>query len=139
MLFLKWSLRMLEKFSLSLVESIYITLPILVLIIIKVVSGKVEDLILLSDTTIASCIVFGQLAVKFESLPGYKGEKRKNRILFTNLLRSFMLVSLIIYVCMQSIDNLSENIFIFGHSWFVFSMLCHIFFSQLAENIKEKI
>ncbi|PMM33333.1 hypothetical protein BCT55_21325 [Vibrio splendidus] len=132
-------LTFLEKYSHSLTETIYITLPILVLVIIKVVSGQAESLLQTSDTSIASCIVFGQLAVKYESISSYKGEKKNNRHFFSNVMRSFMMVSLILYVCMQSIEEIKPWVYITGHIWFVASILLHMFFSQLAEDLKQRI
>ncbi|TPB48222.1 hypothetical protein DXJ76_07995 [Vibrio parahaemolyticus] len=132
-------LSFLEKYSHSLTETIYITLPILVLVIIKVVSGQAASLIETSDTSIASCIVFGQLAVKYESISSYKGEKKHNRHFFSNVMRSFMMVSLILYVCMQSIDNIEPWVYYVGHAWFAVSLLLHLFFSQLAEDLKNRI
>lgn len=136
---LRGFLRFLEKYSHSLTETIYITLPILVLVIIKIVSGQAESLLQTSDTSIASCIVFGQLAVKYETISSYKGEKKHNRHFFSNVMRSFMMVSLILYVCMQSIDSIKPWVYITGHVWFLLSLLLHMFFSQLAEDLKQKI
>ncbi len=128
-----------SKLSKSLNESIYIVLPIITVFIIRLSQNDLSSLLYLSDPAIVSCIIFGQLAAKFEGLKGYDGENRDNFNLFTNLLRSFAILSVVNYVILLTSESLPDVWHYCTYLYFAFSLLVHIIMSQLASNMERKI
>lgn len=132
-------LKTVSKLSRSLNESIYIILPIVIVFFIRLSQGDVGSLLQLSDPAIVSCIIFGQLAAKFEGLKGYEGESRDNFNLFTNILRTFATLAVVNYVILLSSDSLSDIWYYFTYVYFAFALIVHILMSQLASNMQDKI
>ena len=128
-----------SKLSKSFNESIYIVLPIMIVFFIRLSQDDIGSLLHLSDPAIVSCIIFGQLAAKFEGLKGYDGENRDNFNFFTNILRTFATLAVVNYVILLSSESLSDIWYYCTYAYFIFSLLVHLLMSQLASNMQEKI
>jgi hypothetical protein len=132
-------LKTVSKLSRSLNESIYIILPIVIVFLIRLSQDDLNSLLRLSDPAIVSCIIFGQLAAKFEGLKGYDGENKDNFNLFTNLLRTLATLAVVNYVILLSSSTLSDIWYYFTYLYFVFALIVHILMSQLASNMQDSI
>jgi hypothetical protein len=128
-----------SKLSKSLNESIYIVLPIVIVFLIRLSQDDLHSLLRLSDPAIVSCIVFGQLAAKFEGLKGYDGENKDNFNLFTNILRIFAILAVVNYVILLTSDTLSDIWYYLTYTYFFFALIVHILMSQLASNMQDKV
>ncbi|MCC4796968.1 hypothetical protein BCT30_08010 [Enterovibrio norvegicus] len=121
-------------------ELTFIILPFIAVIMIGLADadGSVKDLFYISDPAIASCIMWGQLAARFEFLKGYEGENADNFVLFTNMLRLAASIALILYVLLLTEElslwwHLSKNVF------FLATLFCYGFFSHISFKIQAEV
>lgn len=119
-------------------ELVFIILPFIAVLMFRLAEGSTTELFYISDPAIASCIMWGQLAARYEALKGYKGENADNFVLFTNLLRLVASVALILYVLLLTKElgfwwHVVKNIF------FAFTLFSYAFLSHLAFSMQAKI
>lgn len=127
-----------KMLSRSINELVFIILPFIAVFMFRLAEGSAIGLFYISDPAIASCIMWGQLAAKFESLKGYRGENPDNFVLFTNLLRLTASVALILYVLLLT-EDLGFWWHAFKNIFFVFSLFSYAFLSHLAFKMQGKI
>lgn len=53
-----------EAFASLKAEYLFVIIPFLLLVFIKWINNSIEDILLTSDWSLASCIIFGQVALK---------------------------------------------------------------------------
>lgn len=119
-------------------ELVFIILPFIAVLMFRLAEGNATELFYISDPAIASCIMWGQIAARYEALKGYKGENSDNFVLFTNLLRLFASVALIMYVLLLT-EELGFWWHLFKNIFFAFTLFSYAFLSHLSFNMHEKI
>ncbi len=119
-------------------ELIFIILPFIAVLMFRLAEGSATELFYISDPAIASCIMWGQLAARYEALKGYKGENADNFVLFTNLLRLVASITLILYVLLLT-EELSFWWHVFKNILFALTLFSYVFLSHLAFTMQSKI
>jgi len=98
------------NYSDAITEALFIALPFLVLIIIKSIQGDVVSLLTMSDFSLATSIMYGQLLSRTLSVPD-KVKKEGNFKLFQVIIFIFSLLSIIIYASFQLVSNVSQGFY----------------------------
>jgi hypothetical protein len=98
------------NYSDAITEALFIALPFLVLIIIKSIQGDVSSLLTMSDFSLATSIMYGQLLSRTLSVPD-KVKKEGNFKLFQVIIFIFSLLSIIIYASFQLVSNVSQGFY----------------------------
>lgn len=98
------------NYSDAITEALFIALPFLVLIIIKSIQGDVGSLLTMSDFSLATSIMYGQLLSRTLSVPD-KVKKEGNFKLFQVIVFIFSLLSIIIYASFQLVSNVSQGFY----------------------------
>lgn len=98
------------NYSDAITEALFIALPFLVLIIIKSIQGDVGSLLTMSDFSLATSIMYGQLLSRTLSVPD-KVKKEGNFKLFQVIIFIFSLLSIIIYASFQLVSNVSQGFY----------------------------
>jgi hypothetical protein len=98
------------NYSDSITEALFIALPFLVLIIIKSIQGDIGSLLTMSDFSLATSIMYGQLLSRTLSVPD-KVKKADNFKLFQVVIFIFSLLSIIIYASFQLVSNVSQGFY----------------------------
>jgi phosphatidylglycerophosphate synthase len=98
------------NYSDAITEALFIALPFLVLIIIKSIQGNVGSLLTMSDFSLATSIMYGQLLSRTLSVPD-KIKKEGNFKLFQVVIFIFSLLSIIIYASFQLVPNVSQGFY----------------------------
>ncbi|WP_283130708.1 hypothetical protein [Enterovibrio norvegicus] len=119
-------------------EVLFIIAPFIVLFIIRLADDSIEQLIYMSDPAIASCIMWGQLAARFEALKGHKDENSDNFNLFTNTLRLISLLSVILYAVLV-MKPLGIGWQWFKNLFFLFTLASFVFLSHMSFRLESEI
>ena len=98
------------NYSDAITEALFIALPFLVLIIIKSIQGDLGSLLTISDFSLATSIMYGQLLSRTLSVPD-KVKKEGNFKLFQVIIFIFSLLSIIIYASFQLVSNVSQGFY----------------------------
>lgn len=98
------------NYSDAITEALFIALPFLVLIIIKSIQGDLGSLLTISDFSLATSIMYGQLLSRTLSVPD-KIKKEGNFKLFQVIIFIFSLLSIIIYASFQLVSNVSQGFY----------------------------
>lgn len=98
------------NYSDAITEALFIALPFLVLIIIKSIQGNISSLLTISDFSLATSIMYGQLLSRTLSVPD-KSKKEGNFKLFQVIIFILSLLSIIIYASFQLISNISQGFY----------------------------
>lgn len=120
-------------------DYIFYLLPFVILIIIRISQNELSNLILISDWSIASTIMYGQIIVKLSSaLASTQKEKKIPAITLylTALVCLGLVVNVVVYVLM--IVTPSFGIGIFQIILFIFSSVCHFVFGAAIGHIKKQ-
>ena len=120
-------------------ELTFVILPFIAIGIIRLLQNDLTSLLYISDPAIATCIVFGQLSFKFESIKSYSGERVDNYLFFTNMLKFLASIALILYVSLMTVENVSIIIHIIKYLFFLASLFLYVIWSQLASDLEVEV
>jgi len=130
-----------KKQSKSLVlvaDYIFYLVPFIILLIIKLAQEAPLDLLLISDWSIASTIMYGQLIVKLSSALASTNKNKKIpaiTLYLTILVCLGLVVNVVVYVLMIIMP--SVNIGIAQLSLFLMASICHFVFGSATQHINN--
>lgn len=134
-------MKMPKKQSKSLVlvaDYIFYLVPFIILLIIKLAQEAPLDLLLISDWSIASTIMYGQLIVKLSSALASTNKNKKIpaiTLYLTILVCLGLVVNVVVYVLMIIMP--SVNIGIAQLSLFLMASICHFVFGSATQHINN--
>lgn len=127
--------------TMSLIASyIFVLLPFVILVIVKFAQNQSHELLLLSDWSIASSIIYGQLIVKLTTaLAATRKSKKMPGITFNiTLLVCFGLaINIVVYVLMLIMP--SQNIGIIQLILFVIASVLHFIYGAVIYHINKEL
>tara|TARA_Y100000034_G_C6879895_1_gene402996 strand:+ start:279 stop:680 length:402 start_codon:yes stop_codon:yes gene_type:complete len=118
-------------------EVVLIILPLLVLLIVKLLSNKLESFLMLSDFSLASSIMYGQLLAKTLDVP----DKNKDLSKFSSAqvyIFSFSILSITTYLCFQLLDDIHIAYYWVQLVFFIVGLFFYIPLSTLLDNLKKE-
>lgn len=118
-------------------EALFIALPFLVLLLLKVLQGDFIGFIKLSDFSLATSILWGQLLAKTFDVP----DKNKNRDKFSTKqvqIFIFSFLSLTLYIGLNFIEAISDTVYWAQFAWYGFSILYYIPVSTLMNDLTRR-
>lgn len=130
-----------KKQSTSLIliaDYIFYLMPFIILIIIKLAQEASLDLLLISDWSIASTIMYGQLIVKLSSALASTNKNKKIpaiTLYLTILVCLGLVVNVVVYVLMIIMP--SVNIGIAQLALFLMASICHFVFGAATQHINN--
>jgi hypothetical protein len=119
-------------------DYIFYLLPFLILLIIRLAQDKFSDLLLISDWSIASTIMYGQLIVKLSSALASTNRDKKIpaiTLYLTVLVCLGLVVNVVVYVLMLLIP--STGIGIAQLVLFFLASVCHFVFGAAVGHINN--
>lgn len=119
-------------------DYIFYLLPFMILLIIRLAQDKFSDLLLISDWSIASTIMYGQLIVKLSSALASTSRDKKIpaiTLYLTVLVCLGLVVNVVVYVLMLLMP--STGIGITQLVLFFFASVCHFVFGAAVGYIKN--
>ncbi|HCG7982942.1 TPA: hypothetical protein NJ500_002140 [Vibrio parahaemolyticus] len=115
-------------------EAIFIILPFLVLLIIKVFSNDFMSFLKLSDFSLATSIMYGQLLAKSLDVPD-KMKKHGRFSTYQVYIFAVAILSIAMYIGFQTIPNVQFNLYIFQILFFITALIFYIPMSTLMTNL----
>lgn len=114
-------------------EVLFVTLPFIILIIIKSMQGSLPNIIHTSDFSLATSIMYGQLLAKTLSVPDVVKKADAFR-LFQVIIFSISLISITVYAGFQILDKVSVTFYYLQICVFVVGLVFYIPISTLVNN-----
>ena len=118
-------------------EAIFIALPLLVLFIVKLMNNSLIDFIYLSDFSLASSIMYGQLLAKTLDVPD-RFKKAEKFSSFQVYIFTFAMLSMTMYISFQTIDDIKNWLYIAQIIMFSIGLLLYIPLSSAIGNMTNK-
>lgn len=118
-------------------EAMFIALPFLVLLLIKVVQDDLISIVKISDFALATSIMWGQLLAKTFDVP----DKNKSKDKFSTKqvhIFIFSFLSLTLYISLNLVKNINDYIYYGQVVWYLFSLLYYIPISTLMSDLSKK-
>jgi len=119
-------------------DYIFYLLPFIILLIIRLAQGNLFDLLLISDWSIASTIMYGQLIVKLSSALAATSRQKKIpaiTLYLTVLVCLGLVVNVVVYVLMLIMPN--SSIGIAQLALFTLASVCHFVFGSVIGHIND--
>lgn len=117
-------------------EAVFIALPLLVLFIIKMLNNDLMSFIKLSDFSLATSIMYGQLLAKTLDVP----DKNKNMTRFSTYqvyIFAVSILSMALYLGFQLIPDISFNFYIAQVITFIIGIIFYIPLSTLMSDLSK--
>jgi hypothetical protein len=115
-------------------EAVFIVLPLLVLLIIKVFSDDIVSFLRLSDFSLATSIMYGQLLAKSLDVPD-KMKKNGRFSTYQVYIFAVAILSITMYIGFQTISNMRFELYIFQFVFFIIAFVIYIPMSALMTNL----
>ena len=118
-------------------EAVFIALPLLVLFIIKMLNGDLMSFVKLSDFSLATSIMYGQLLAKTLDVP----DKNKIRSKFSTYQVYIFVVSILsmsLYIGFQLIPDVKFNFYIIQMVTFIIGIIFYIPLSTLMSDLSKE-
>jgi hypothetical protein len=119
-------------------DYIFYLLPFIILMIIRLAEGRFSELLLISDWSIASTIMYGQLIVKLSSALAATNRDKKIpaiTLYLTVLVCLGLVVNVVVYVLMLIMP--SAEIGITQLTLFALASICHFVFGAATGHINN--
>ncbi|CAK1910911.1 conserved membrane hypothetical protein [Vibrio crassostreae] len=118
-------------------EVIAILLPIAVLIVIKLFKGDFWDIFTMSDFSLATSIMYGQLLAKTFDV---QDSKKKADMFSSFQLKIFCLaiISITMYACFQILDTVPMLMYVVQALVLMVSIYCYLPYSTLLDDMRKK-
>ncbi|WP_210437853.1 hypothetical protein, partial [Vibrio crassostreae] len=116
---------------------IAILLPIAVLIVIKLFKGDFWDIFTMSDFSLATSIMYGQLLAKTFDV---QDSKKKADMFSSFQLKIFCLaiISITMYACFQILDTVPMLMYVVQALVLMVSIYCYLPYSTLLDDMRKK-
>jgi len=119
-------------------DATFIALPLIALFILKLVQGDALSMIELSDFSLATSIMYGQLLAKTLDVADKNKNKKKDKFSSYQVkIFVFSFLSIILYICLQLVDGVSKYIYWFQTVWFFVSLFLYVIYSTVIDDIKN--
>ena len=131
-----------ESLKSIIIDLLFTFLPLVVLILIRILTLKCENIFLRSDISFISMILFGQTVIKlFTGISENENRKKTIELVFTiSLIISFGLVPSIVILVIIEIGYGNKPIFISQIIWLLSSVCVYLFFGTIGNILtKNKI
>ncbi|MGA4604700.1 hypothetical protein [Pseudoalteromonas maricaloris] len=118
-------------------EALFIALPFLVLLLLKLLQGDAYSIIELSDFSLATSILWGQLLAKTFDVP----DSNKKRDKFSTKqvqIFVFSFLSLTLYIGLNLVTDIHWGFYVFQVVWYLVSILYYIPVSTLMNDLARK-
>lgn len=117
-------------------EVMFVLIPFLVLLIIRVLQEDIEALLVVADYSLATSIVWGQLLAKTLDVPDVV---KKKGAFSTKQVQIFLfsILSLTLYISLNLIESVAEWVYWGQLVWFIFSVLYYVPVSSLMNNLSK--
>lgn len=117
-------------------EAVFIALPLLVLFIIKMLNNDLISFIKLSDFSLATSIMYGQLLAKTLDVP----DKNKNLTRFSTYqvyIFAASILSMALYLGFQLIPDIGFNFYMAQITTFIIGIIFYIPLSTLMSDLSK--
>ncbi|MCH4293664.1 hypothetical protein MJ923_05025 [Shewanella sp. 3B26] len=122
------------SYDVALKEAIFILLPLLVLLVVKVLSGNFESYLKLSDFSLAMSIMYGQLLAKSLDVPD-KMKKRGRFSTYQVYIFVGAILSITIYITFQTVTNIDACWYYAQIPLFILTLVFYIPISALMSDL----
>jgi phosphatidylglycerophosphate synthase len=117
-------------------DAMFVLLPFVVLLIVKIMQGKISTIIMIPDYSLAISIMYGQLLSKTLHVKE-KNKKNENFQLFQVIIFMVSIISIVFYIGFQLIDDVSNLIYIVQFLLFLIAMVIYIPILSLINKIND--
>ncbi|MEJ6531907.1 hypothetical protein J3455_14630 [Pseudoalteromonas sp. NFXS39] len=118
-------------------EAVFIVLPLLVLFLIKMLNNELMSFLKLSDFSLATSIMYGQLLAKTLDVPDKN--KKKNRFsTYQVYIFAVSILSMAMYIGFQLIPNINFNFYIVQIFAFLIGIIFYIPLSTLMSDLSKE-
>ncbi|MBB1276543.1 MULTISPECIES: hypothetical protein [Pseudoalteromonas] len=117
-------------------EAIFIVLPLLVLFIIKLLNDDLSSYIRLSDFSLATSIMYGQLLAKTLEVPD-KNKKISRFSTYQVYIFAFSIISIVMYICFQLNTAIDTFYYWIQIAVFFIGIIFYIPLSTLMDDLKK--
>jgi len=98
------------NFTEAITESIFVILPFVILILIKVMQNDLKGILYTSDYSLAASIMYGQLLAKTLTVPDHRKNQDSFK-LYQVIVFCISIISIVMYAGFQLLKNLSSYIY----------------------------
>lgn len=98
------------NFTEAITESIFVMLPFVILILIKVMQNDLKGILYTSDYSLAASIMYGQLLAKTLTVPDHRKNQDSFK-LYQVIVFCISIISIVMYAGFQLLENLSSYIY----------------------------
>jgi hypothetical protein len=124
------------SYSSAITDALFVLLPFLVLIILRLMQSDLSSMLMLSDYSLALSIMYGQLLSKTLSVPDHK-KKSEQFKLFQIIIFMVSILSVIAYSGFQIIQNIPLNIYYSQIVIFIIGLLFYVPFLTLMNKLNN--
>ena len=118
-------------------EVLFIALPFLVLLLLKVIQDDLINFIRLSDFALATSILWGQLLAKTFDVPDKNKQKDKFSTKQVQIF-IFSFLSLTLYIALNLLSDISDRVYWAQFGWYLFSIIYYIPISTLMNDLSKR-
>lgn len=118
-------------------EALFIALPFLVLLLLKVIQDDLINFIRLSDFALATSILWGQLLAKTFDVPDKNKQKDKFSTKQVQIF-IFSFLSLTLYIALNLLSDISDRVYWAQFGWYLFSIIYYIPISTLMNDLSKR-
>ena len=118
-------------------EAVFIVLPLLVLFLIKMLSNELISFLKLSDFSLATSIMYGQLLAKTLDVPD-KSKKRDRFSTYQVYIFTVSILSMAMYIGFQLIPDVNINFYIAQVVTFLIGIVFYIPLSTLMSDLSKE-
>ncbi|MCL1048902.1 hypothetical protein L2755_04565 [Shewanella abyssi] len=117
-------------------EAVFIALPLLVLFIIKILSDDLVSFVKLSDFSLATSIMYGQLLAKTLDVPD-KNKKGGRFSTYQVYIFTVSIISMTMYIGFQVLPDINFYFYVFQIFIFLLGIIFYIPLSTLMSDLRE--
>ncbi|MDE8754603.1 hypothetical protein MJO48_05200 [Dickeya fangzhongdai] len=113
------------NYSAAIADALFVLLPFLLLVVVKIMKGISEEIIMMPDYSLAISIMYGQLLSKTL----YVNENRRkndNFQLFQVIIFVISMIAIVFYTGFQLITNVPKYIYILQFILFIIALVIYI-------------
>ncbi|SON48970.1 hypothetical protein [Vibrio tapetis] len=128
---------MTRSFDTAKKEAVFIVLPLLVLFLIKMLNNELMSFLKLSDFSLATSIMYGQLLAKTLDVPD-KNKKRDRFSTYQVYIFVVSILSMAMYIGFQLIPDINFNFYIAQIVTFLAGIVFYIPLSTLMSDLSKE-
>lgn len=125
------------SYSSAITDTLFVLLPFLVLILLRLMQSDLSSMLILSDYSLALSIMYGQLLSKTLSVPDHKKQSDQFK-LFQIIIFLVSIVSVSAYSGFQIIENIPLSIYYSQIVLFIIGLILYVPFLTLINKLNNK-